>query len=52
MPDLTKVRTTFEPDREVEVGPAELLDLQRQGLLVADAPAPKAKPATTEKGDA
>lgn len=29
-----KVRTTFQPDVELEVGPAEYLDLQRQGLLV------------------
>lgn len=32
------VRTTMQPDREIEVGDAEYLDLQRQGLLVeADA---------------
>lgn len=31
-----KVRTTFRPDEEVEVTEGELLDLQRQGLLVED----------------
>lgn len=31
-----KVRTTFQPDVELEVGPAEYLDLERQGLLVQD----------------
>lgn len=34
MSDTRKVRTTFEPHREIEVGPAEYLDLARQGLLV------------------
>jgi hypothetical protein len=29
----TKVRTTMQPDKEIEVGPQEFLDLQRQGLL-------------------
>lgn len=29
-----KVRTTFQPDNELEVGDAEYLDLKRQGLLV------------------
>ncbi len=33
---LRKVRTTFRPDEELEVGPAEYLDLKRQGLLVED----------------
>lgn len=31
-----KVRTTMQPDRELEVDDAEYLDLQRQGLLVGD----------------
>lgn len=30
---MTKVRTTFTPDVVYDVGPEELLDLQRQGLL-------------------
>ncbi len=34
--DVRKVRTTFQPDVELEVGPAEYLDLERQGLLVQD----------------
>ena len=29
----TKIRTTIRPDEEIEVGPEELLDLQRQGLV-------------------
>lgn len=39
------VRTTMRPDLEIEVDDAELLDLQRQGLLVKDGgkePAPLA----------
>lgn len=40
MPDRTKVRTTIEPDREIEVGLVELNDLRRLGLLVAAPPAP------------
>lgn len=54
---MTTVRTTMRPDVEIEVGDAEHLDLQRQGLLVTepttvpDAPAPvtprKATPAAT-----
>lgn len=31
---MRKVRTRFQPDVELEVGPAEYLDLERQGLLV------------------
>lgn len=34
------VRTTMQPDREIEVGDADYLDLKRQGLLVEDAPEP------------
>jgi hypothetical protein len=49
------VRTTMQPDREIEVDDAEYLDLQRQGLLVeADAhedvpPATAAPTAPTKK---
>lgn len=45
------VRTTMQPHLQVEVGDAEYLDLQRQGLLVEEpaptspAPAPAAKKA-------
>jgi hypothetical protein len=35
--ETRKVRTTFQPDVELEVGEAEYLDLQRQGLLVEPA---------------
>jgi hypothetical protein len=31
-----KVRTTIQPDREIEVGDAEYRDLQVMGLLVED----------------
>ncbi|MEU8902196.1 hypothetical protein [Streptomyces mirabilis] len=52
-----KIRTTMRPDQVIEVGEAEYLDLQRDGLLVEDnepaapAPAPKksATPAATTK---
>lgn len=36
MSELRTVRTTFQPDVELEVGPAEYLDLERQGLLVQE----------------
>ena len=37
---MPTIRTTMRPDREIEVGDAEYLDLKRQGLLLDDAPAP------------
>lgn len=44
MSDTVVVRTTLQPDRDLEVSPTEAKDLFRQGLLVADeVPAPKAK---------
>lgn len=57
---MPTVRTTFQPDREIEVDAAEYLDLQRQGLLVdggveaapqtgAGAPTTTAAPAATKK---
>jgi len=46
-----KVRTTMQPDVEVEVNEAELLDLRRQGLLVEDPQTPDRKvPAKTKEG--
>lgn len=33
---MTKVRVTMHPDKEYDVGPQELLDLQRQGLVLKD----------------
>ncbi|NUU26112.1 MAG: hypothetical protein HOV68_32120 [Streptomycetaceae bacterium] len=36
-----KVRTTNQPDREIEVDDRELLDLQRQGLVVESGKAAK-----------
>lgn len=55
---MPKIRTTMRPDVEVEVGDAEYLDLQRQGLVVEDEPTAKpaaattkaAAPATTKEG--
>lgn len=48
---MTVVRTTIQPDREIEVSDAELLDLRRMGLLVEaepePAPAPEAAPEPT-----
>jgi hypothetical protein len=45
------VRTTKRPWEEIEVGDAEFLDLQRQGLLAEDdePPTPDPGPATTKK---
>lgn len=40
------VRTTMRPDLEIEVGDADYLDLQRQGLLVEEEPAPAVNPTT------
>lgn len=39
---MPTVRTTMQPDREIEVDDAEYLDLQRQGLLVGDDGTPPA----------
>jgi hypothetical protein len=45
-----KIRTTMRPDQEIEVGDAEYLDLQRQGLVLdPEAPAPDPGPAVTKK---
>lgn len=48
-----KVRTTMRPDREIEVGPEEYLDLSRQDLLhVEPEPTKKAPTApTAQKGN-
>ena len=51
---MPTVRTTMRPDLEIEVDDAGYLDLQRQGLLVEDGPAPatytgSGAPATTQK---
>lgn len=51
---MPTVRTTMQPDKEIEVGEADYLDLQRQGLLVqegtaAPAPTPAVSPAVTKK---
>jgi hypothetical protein len=45
---LPTVRTTIQPDVDVEVSDAEYVDLQRQGLLVeAPTATPAAAPAKT-----
>lgn len=44
---MPTVRTTMQPDREIEVDDAEYVDLQRQGLLVEDDHAPVAEPEPT-----
>lgn len=41
---MPTVRTTIQPDVELEVSDAEYTDLKRQGLLIED-PAPVAAPA-------
>ncbi|MDX2550119.1 hypothetical protein [Streptomyces stelliscabiei] len=50
---MPTVRTTMQPDREIEVTDADYLDLKRQGLLIDDTPetpAPAtAPPAPPEK---
>ncbi len=38
-----KVRTTIDPDTVITVDDAELVDLQRQGLLVEDEKSEKKK---------
>ncbi|WP_141746618.1 hypothetical protein [Streptomyces sp. LUP30] len=40
------VRTTMQPDRDIEVDDAEYLDLQRMGLLVDDDGTEPEPPAT------
>lgn len=44
-----KVRTRMEPDREIEVGDAELADLTYAGLILADAEQPTRKTPTGRK---
>jgi len=43
---MPTVRTTMQPDREIDVDDAEYLDLQRQGLLVKEDAAESVPPAT------
>jgi len=43
---MPTIRTTMQPDREIEVDAAEYLDLQRQGLLVEETAAESVPPAT------
>lgn len=43
---MPTVRTTMQPDREIDVDDAEYLDLQRQGLLVQEDANESVPPAT------
>lgn len=43
---MPTVRTTFQPDKPIEVGDVEYLDLKRQGLIVEDEAAPTPAPIT------
>jgi hypothetical protein len=45
--ERTKVRTTMQPDREIEVDEYERIDLERQGLLQENSP--EARPARQNK---
>jgi hypothetical protein len=42
---MRTVRTTMQPDREIEVGDADYLDLKRQGLLIEEEATPSVPPA-------
>lgn len=48
----TRVRTTFNPGEVLHVDDAELLDLQRQGLLVSDERSAKLDEAEAEAAKA
>lgn len=48
---MRDVRTTFQPDKAVQVDDAEYEDLRNQGLLVDDGKATKKK-STSDKDDA
>lgn len=51
---LTAIRTTFNPSEVIQVGDAELLDLERQGLVYHDddqAPAQDDEPAGNGETD-
>lgn len=43
---MPTIRTTMQPDRELDVSDAEYLDLQRQGLLVEEDAQETVPPAT------
>ena len=45
---MPTIRTTMQPDVDVDVNEAELLDLRRQGLLIA-APSPSTPAAAPVK---
>jgi hypothetical protein len=42
---MRTVRTTMQPDREINVDDATFLDFQRQGILLDPEPTPSAPPA-------
>ncbi|MER5750620.1 hypothetical protein [Streptomyces sp. NPDC002088] len=43
---MPTVRTTMQPDKPIEVGDAEYLDLKRQDLLIGDGEQPEPAPQT------
>lgn len=43
---MPTIRTTMQPDREIDVDDAEYLDLKRQGLLVKETAEEEVPPAT------
>ncbi|MEV6504791.1 hypothetical protein AB0M61_01550 [Streptomyces sp. NPDC051642] len=43
---MPTVRTTFQPDKEIEVGDVEYAQLKTQGLLVDEPASDSAPPAT------
>lgn len=48
--ELRKVRTTMEPEKEIEVTPQEFIDLSRQGLIYNPEPTkPSGRRASEEK---
>lgn len=47
--ETVKVRTTFEPGKVIEISAAELVDLERQGLI--DSRVRETAPAKTKEED-
>lgn len=46
-----KITSTFEPKVELDVDDAELLDLERQGLVKSYVSGPNAEKSTDKKGE-
>jgi hypothetical protein len=43
---MPTIRTTMQPDKQIDVDDAEYIDLQRQGLLIEEDPGQDVPPAT------